>query len=333
MMTAIYRRMHLALAAVFFMASTGISVAAEIETPIARMQKQTAVERELGDPVLGLVASVLVFPSDQPNVAPQGTLVIMPKVRYAKLDRKRYLALRPKSAIEPAPRHFQRYEISADGKPYLTVQVHPWWLPSYDTALPYAPTTVTVSAYLSTGELYSATLDVPADLRIDRAIDIRKNEVTKPSDAYTRDDINTDVRGDIVSPYRDQTGYRVYDPEGGGRGLTIATTCLGSKISGRIVHSRLIVKKHYFYAPTGDLTLMETNFHQPVYGTDESIKLMTPRPRRPDDVSVIIDPKSKYPAQFVLECRTEKAKVLRREFEFRWRLPDPDQQGQDRVGP
>ena len=323
---------RLVLTAVPLLAGVGVNVAAE-----TRAQIQPSVEeRELGDPALGLMAAVWVFGTDQPNVAPQGKIVIMPKVRYLKLDREQYLALRPKSATEPAPRHFKRYEISVDDKPYQTTQVHPWWLPSYKTALPYAPQTITVAAHLSTGERFHTEVEVPADLRVDRSIDIRKHEITKPSDAYTRADIRADARGDIVPPYRDQTGFRVYDYEGGGRGLTIATTCLSSETAGRIVHSQLIVKKHYLYAPTGDMTLTETNFHQPVYGTDESILLLTPRNRRPDDpanvYSLAKDPEYKYAAKFVLECRTEKNKVLHRAFEFRWTQLDPAA-AKDFIGP
>ena len=289
------------------------------------------VETQLGDTRFGIVATVTLLPLNQPLVPPQGKLLISP-TQNSPLSRELAKELLVSANGNPPRRYFKLYRLAMDGKPYQSTAVHPWIMPTYYTALPYAPQTLKVTGLLSTDESFTTTINLPPEFNIDRTIDLRTHEVQQPSSLHTAKNASVGIK--LVKPYRDQTAYGIFDfsDTRGGGSLKIVTTCLASQASGRIINSRLTLKKHYFYAPDGDLTLTQTTFHQPVYGTDEGIQLISPlyvvsdppslkplRNRRPDDRGD--DPDNPYPAEFVLECRTEKGKLLRREFEYRYINP------------
>jgi hypothetical protein len=183
---------------------------------------QPSPSSELGDASIGIRAGVLVQGENQPLTAPQGTLLIAPSQPGPPRDRALVLDTLASEKGDPPRRHFQRYEVKVDDRPYQTTQVHPWGLPFYDTALPYAPKSVKVTASLSTGELLSATVVVPEKLPLKRAIDIRAGEIRQTSGRYDegRQRIKEAVLPAItlVAPYRDQIAYRIDDPNAGGGG-------------------------------------------------------------------------------------------------------------------
>ncbi len=284
---------------------------------------------QLGDTRFGIVAKVTLLPLNEPRVPSQGKLIIRP-IQNSPLSPELAMELWASANGDPPRRYFKLYHIALDGKPYQRTAVHPWTMPTYRTVLPYAPQTLKVTGLLSTDESFTTTINLPPEFNIDRTIDLRTHEVQQPSSLHAGVGIK------LVKPYRDQTAYGIFDSSyargSGGGSLYIVTTCLASQASGRIINSRLTLKKHYFYAPDGDLTLTQTTFHQPVYGTDEGITLSSSwyvvlnppglkrlRIRLPDDRGD--DPHNPYPAEFVLECRTEKGKLLRREFEYRYSNP------------
>lgn len=103
-------------------------------------------------------------------------------------------------------------------------------------------------------------------------------------------------------------------------GLSFGDGCMATQSTGRVIRTRLVLKRHPRYAPEGDLLLHETQYLQPVYRTYEYL---------------FFQPKANFyvyetdPITLNFECQTESGqrlaqvlKAKRVDYGIMYRMPE-----------